>query len=218
MNRSKQQEKVFKIQTSLKYLLYLPDGYDKKGQALPLIVFLHGAGERGNDLKKVKAWGIPKMLEKKKDFPFIVVSPQCPAGAWWTEYAESLKALIDYIKTEYNVDASRIYLTGLSMGGFGTWYMAERYPDEFAAIAPVCGGGDVFWAKQITVPVWAFHGAKDDVVLLQRSQEMVDAIKSAGNNNVKFTIYPELGHGCWEAAYGDEELYKWFLSHKSNKK
>ncbi|MFA5292280.1 MAG: prolyl oligopeptidase family serine peptidase [Phycisphaerae bacterium] len=214
MNKSKQQEKVFKVQISLKYLLYLPDGYDKKGRPLPLIVFLHGAGERGNDLKKVKVWGIPKMLEKKTDFPFIVVSPQCPEGAWWTEYAESLKALIDHIKTEYNVDASRVYLTGLSMGGFGTWYMAERYPQEFAAIAPVCGGGDLFLAKRITIPVWAFHGAKDDVVPLQRSQEMVDAIKAAGNNDVKFTIYPEVGHGCWEETYANDELYKWFLSHK----
>ncbi|PKL46853.1 MAG: phospholipase [Planctomycetes bacterium HGW-Planctomycetes-1] len=213
MSKSKQQKKNFKTQVNMKYLLYLPDGYDKKGQSWPLIVFLHGAGEREDDLEKVKMQGIPKMLEKKADFPFVVVSPQCLENAWWTGYAETLKALIDRIKAKYNIDPSRVYLTGISMGGFGTWYLAARYPQDFAAIAPICGGGELLFVKNLKMPIWVFHGAKDDVVPLRRSQEMVDAVKAAGGD-VKFTIYPELKHDSWTVTYENEELYKWFLSHK----
>jgi predicted peptidase len=211
MSKPEQQKKVFKTEVSLKYLVYLPQGYNKKGESWPLIVFLHGAGERGDDLEKVKTQGIPKILQNKMDFPFVVVSPQCPKDAWWTEYSSTLKKLIDHIKAEYNIDASRVYLTGLSMGGFGTWYMGERYPDEFAAIAPICGGGEAFLANRLKMPIWVFHGAKDDVVPVKRSQEMVDAVKAAGGD-VKFTVYPELGHGCWDAAYGDEEYKMVFES------
>jgi predicted peptidase len=211
--KSLQQNKEFKNDMSLKYLLYLPKDYSKTGEKWPLIIFLHGAGERGNDLNKVKVHGIAKMLETRDGFPFVVISPQCPENGWWTDYLPSLKALIDEVKKEYNIDESRIYMTGLSMGGFGTWTMAERYPNLFAAIAPICGGGEAFLAKYIKAPVWAFHGAKDDIVPLQRSQEMVDAVKANGRE-VKFTVYPELMHNSWDAAYADEELYKWFLSHK----
>jgi len=217
MNKSKQQEKVFKTEISLKYLLYLPNDYNSTGSSFPLIIFLHGVGERGDNLAQLKVHGIPKILENKKDFPFVVVSPQCPKDGWWTDYTDTLKTLIDYVKAEYNIDASRVYMTGLSMGGFGTWTMAERYPDLFAAVAPVCGGGEKQLAKYIKSPVWAFHGAKDDVVSMQRSQEMVDAVKAIGGN-VEFTIYPELGHNCWDVTYDNEELYKWFLSHKNDKK
>ncbi|MEN6386692.1 MAG: prolyl oligopeptidase family serine peptidase [Phycisphaerales bacterium] len=212
-----QQSKIFKNEISLKYLLYLPKDYGKTGEKWPLIVFLHGAGERGNDLNKVKVHGIPKMLDTRDDFQFVVVSPQCPANAWWTDYLQSINALIEQIAKEYNIDESRIYMTGLSMGGFGTWNMAERYPDLFAAIAPICGGGETFLANYIKAPVWAFHGAKDDIVPLQRSQEMVDAVKKNGVE-VQFTVYPDLMHNCWDAAYANEELYKWFLSHKKNSK
>jgi predicted peptidase len=217
MNKSKQQGKVIDVNVSLKYLLYLPPGYDEKGKPWPLIIFLHGRGQRGNDLEKVKVNGIPEMIENKKYFPFVIISPQCPEKANWVDCAMLLKTMIDCIKSKYNVDASRIYLTGISMGGFGTWYMAERYPEEFAAIAPICGGGDPKFAKDLNMAIWVFHGAKDNAVPIQRSQEMVDAVKAAGGD-VKFTIYPELGHDCWNAAYENEELYKWFLSHKTNKK
>jgi len=217
MNKSQHQKKVFKTQVGLKYLLYLPESYEKKGKPWPLIVFLHGSGQRGDNLEKLKVHGIPKILENKKDFPFVVISPQCPEGGRWNDYTEVLKRLIDQIKAEYNIDSSRVYLTGLSMGGLGTWYMAGRYPNEFAAIAPICGGGDLFMVKSLKMPIWAFHGAKDNTVPIQRSQEMVDAVKAAGGD-VKFTVYPELGHNCWDAAYGTEELYQWFLSHKNNKK
>lgn len=213
MSKSKQQEKEFKTELKINYLLYLPVGYEKNETTWPLMIFLHGVGERGDDLNKLKVHGIPKLLEQNKDFPFVIVSPQCPANGWWNDYTEHLKQLIDQIKADYKIDSSRVYLTGLSMGGFGTWYMAERYPGDFAAIAPICGGGELLFAGKIKAAVWAFHGAKDDVVPLKRSQEMVDAVKAAGGD-VKFTVYPELGHNCWDAAYDNAELYEWFLSHR----
>ncbi|MBN1818803.1 MAG: prolyl oligopeptidase family serine peptidase, partial [Sedimentisphaerales bacterium] len=128
------------VTLKIDYLLHLPAEYDKKAQ-WPLMIFLHGAGERGSDLNKVKVHGPPKLIEQGKELPFIVVSPQCPTGQWWTNKVETIMALIDEIVEKYNVDQSRIYLTGLSMGGFGTWAIASAYPERFAAIVPICGGG-----------------------------------------------------------------------------
>jgi predicted peptidase len=209
-----QQAKEFNGQTSLKYLLYLPKSYDANSQ-MPLLVFLHGAGERGDDLNRLKVHGIPKMLETREDFPFIVISPQCPEKGWWTDYTQILMALIESVAQDYKVDKSRIYITGLSMGGFGTWNLIARYPDYFAAAAPICGGGDVFFAKYIKTPVWAFHGDKDDIVPLKRSQEMVDVLKKNGVE-AELTIYPGVGHNSWDAAYATEALYEWFLKHKKD--
>ena len=193
------------------YLLYLPENYNMS-EKFPLMLFLHGSGERGTDLEKVKVHGPPKLIEQGKDFPFIVVSPQCPEGYWW--YLEALDALLKEIVNKYNIDEERIYVTGLSMGGFGTWDLAIKYPNRFAAIAPICGGGN---ARQVSVikdlPVWVFHGAKDNVVPLSSSQEMVDVLEKAGGN-VKFTIYPEAGHDSWTETYNNPEVYEWFLEHK----
>jgi len=200
----------------LKYLLYLPADYSDSKKDFPLILFLHGAGERGNDLKLVKIHGIPKIVEKQKDFPFIAVSPQCPGDKWWADpwLIEALNALLEEIVDTYRVDESRVYLTGLSMGGFGTWHLAMMFPEKFAAIAPICGGGMPWMAFRIKdLPVWAFHGAKDEVVPLQRSEEMVEALKKVGGN-VKFTVYPEAGHDSWTETYNNPELYNWFLSHR----
>lgn len=200
----------------LKYLLHLPDDYSQFNNNFPLILFLHGAGERGNDLNLVKIHGIPKIVERQKDFPFIAVSPQCPENKWWADpwLIEALNALLEEIVAAYRVDESRIYLTGLSMGGFGTWHLAMMYPEKFAAIAPICGGGMPWMAFRIKdVPVWTFHGAKDEVVPLHRSEEMVEALEKIGGN-VKFTIYPEAGHDSWTETYNNPELYKWFLRHQ----
>ena len=198
---------------SCQYLLFLPEGYVQKNQRWPLILFLHGAGERGDDLELVKKHGPPKIVEQKKDFPFIVVSPQCPSGSWWTDEIEVLTNLLDDIVARYQVDSTRIYLTGLSMGGYGTWALAAAYPARFAAIAPVCGGGKRFMAGNLrNVPVWAFHGAKDNVVPLKESEEMVQAIKAAGGD-AKLTVYPDAGHDSWTATYNNQELYDWFLQH-----
>jgi len=197
-----------------KYLLYLPQGYGEKEQKWPLMVFLHGAGERGDNLERVKKHGPPKLVERGKDFPFIIVSPQCPAGIWWPEQLDTLVALLDEIESKYAVDADRVYLTGLSMGGFGTWSLACRYPQRFAAVAPICGGGQWFLGNRLkNVPVWAFHGAKDPVVPLDLSKSMVEAAKRAGGD-AKLTVYPEAQHDSWTATYDNPKLYEWFLSHR----
>lgn len=208
------------ITIKLDYLLYLPEGYDKQqDKRWPLIVFLHGSGESGSDVNAVKKHGPPKLLAAGTDLPvknFIVVSPQCPdrRRGWNTDH---LNMLLDEVLDKYRVDHDRVYLTGLSMGGFGTWSWAEHYPDRFAAIAPMCGGGDPILARRLrNMPIWAFHGEKDTTVPIKSSQVMVDAVKQAGNENVKFTRYPDAGHDCWTESYNNPELYDWFLQHKRN--
>jgi predicted peptidase len=175
------------------------------------MVFLHGAGERGSDLEKVKTHGPPKLVAQGKVFPFILVSPQCPEGQWWD--TDMLDALLDTVLAKYRVDPDRVYLTGLSMGGFATWAWAAAHPERFAAIAPICGGGDPFLAWRLkSLPVWAFHGAKDPVVPVKMTTDMVDALKAAGGD-VRVTIYPDAGHDAWTDTYNNQELYDWFLQH-----
>ena len=198
------------------YLLYLPDGYEDSAKQWPLLLFLHGAGERGDDLSLVETHGPPKLIAKEgKALSLVVVAPQCPDGEWWSggKQIDTLNALLDHIIATCRIDEERIYVTGLSMGGFGTWRLAAEYPDRFAAIAPICGRGDPFMARMIPhLPAWVFHGAKDDVVPLQASQEMVDALKKAGGK-VEFTVYPEAGHDSWTETYNNPALYEWFLTH-----
>lgn len=197
---------------SLKYLLYIPKDYGKSDEKWPLILFLHGAGERGDNLDLVEKHGPPKIV-KTKEMPFIIVSPQCPADSWWPKQNEVLIALLDDIVKRYNVDTDRIYLTGLSMGGYGTWSLACDYPERFAAIAPICGGGEPLFGPRLrNVPVWAFHGAKDNVVPLDRSEIMVQSVKKVGGD-ARLTVYPEAGHDSWTATYDNPELYEWFLKH-----
>ena len=201
------------VPVKLDYLVYLPEDYEKK-EAWPLVIFLHGAGERSADLELVKKHGPPKLVEGGKKFPFIVVSPQCPQDKWWTAMPLELTALIDEIESKHKVDKDRVYLTGLSMGGFGTWMLAAHTPERFAAIAPICGGGETLGTRRLTrLPTWVFHGAKDPVVPLKRSEDMVEALKRAGGN-VKFTIYPEAGHDSWTATYDSPEFYSWLLAQK----
>lgn len=195
-----------------KYLLFLPQDYSKGKKDWPLLLFLHGAGERGDSLELVGKHGPPKIVEGQPDFPFILVSPQCPKDEWWSK--DVLIALLDEVSARYRVDENRIYLTGLSMGGFGTWNLAVEYPDKFAAIAPICGGGDPHKAHRIKhLPVWIFHGEKDEVVPISKSEEMAKALKACGSN-VKFTIYPEATHDSWTETYNNPELYDWFLKHR----
>ena len=203
------------VNLQMDYLLYLPEDYGKVDKQWPLMVFLHGAGERGGNLDLVKMYGPAKLAEEGKDLGFIIVSPQCPEGKWWSNYIEKVMALVDEACDNYDVDQSRIYLTGLSMGGYGTWAVASTYPDRFAAIAPVCGGGHPFIADNLKgTPVWAFHGAKDDVVSLSESQNMVNAVNAAGGA-AKLTIYPEANHDSWTKTYDNPELYKWLLEHST---
>lgn len=209
-----QQAQQFEKQVIIKfdYLLYLPEDYNKDPEKKwPLMLFLHGAGERGDDVNKVKLHGPPKLLEQKQNLPFIVVSPQCPANSWWDPFA--LSFLLDEIQAKYRVDNERVYLTGLSMGGFGTWELATRQPWRFAAIAPICGGGNPVLAGALKdVPTWAFHGDADPVVPVRFTDEMVEALKKVGGE-VKYTRYPGVNHDSWTATYDNPELYKWFLEH-----
>jgi predicted peptidase len=210
-------EKTITKTVRCQYLLFLPESYGQKKQRWPLILFLHGAGERGDDLNLVKKHGPPKIVEQRKDFPFIIVSPQCPAGDWWTDKNEVLINLLDDVVARCDVDQGRIYLTGISMGGFGTWALASAYPDRFAAIAPICGGGKVFMADKLKdVPIWAFHGAKDPLVPLKESEDMVNAIKARGGD-AKLTVYPDAGHDSWTETYNNQQLYDWFLQHRKSR-
>jgi predicted peptidase len=199
----------------LPHLTFLPDGYDGNGsKEWPLILFLHGAGERGTDLDKIRKHGIPKVAADIQGFPFIAVSPQCPPGLYWSYMADELNDLLQEIIRMHRVDRQRIYLTGLSMGGYGTWSLAMAYPDTFAALAPVCGGGDPGRVGRIKhLPIWVFHGAKDDIVPFEESESMVKALRRAGND-VRFTVYPDARHDSWTETYNNPRLYEWFLSHR----
>lgn len=198
----------------MRYLLHVPPTYDKKN-AWPLILFLHGSGERGEDLNLVKLHGIPRVLASEPEFPFMVVAPQCLKDSYWHYELESLKGLLDDIIENYKVDVQRVYLTGLSMGGYGTWSMAIRYPELFAAIAPICGGGVPFTTERLAdVPVWAFHGALDEVVSVRESQVMVDTLNERYGGNAQLTIYPDLAHNSWTRTYENPDLYAWFLEHR----
>jgi predicted peptidase len=221
-----QQKKTFQGQITrkaeLQYLLFLPSGYQQTGnQQWPLLLFLHGAGERGTNLAQVARHGPPRIVENRPDFPFIVVSPQCPPGQRWD--SDVLLALLDQVQTNLRVDPRRVYLTGLSMGGYGTWNLGLSHPERFAAIAPICGGGDPLLlllgdprkrkALQ-SLPVWAFHGAKDPVVRLEESERMVGALRRFGTENVKLTVYPDAQHDSWTETYDNPRLYEWFLEHQ----
>ncbi len=206
---------------SMRYLLFTPTGYEAAGQKRwPLMIFLHGAGERGTDLALVTRHGPPKIVQNRPDFPFVLVSPQCPEGATWD--VEGLELLLKDILRREAVDTHRVVLTGLSMGGFGTWAWAAAHPEHFAAIVPICGGGDPLpvWLSEgerraalASLPIWSFHGGKDPVVPLSESQRMVDAYQRIGNHP-KLTVYPEAGHDSWTQAYAEPELFEWLLKQK----
>jgi predicted peptidase len=193
------------------YLIYLPEGYESDSKQWPLLLFLHGASERGSDIELIKRNGPPRLIEEGQQFPFILVSPQCPERTIWDN--KLLITLLDEIESKYNVDTRRVYLTGISMGGHATWSLAIQYPERFAAIIPICARGysqDVYVLKDL--PVCVFHGEKDDIVPISDGKKMVDALEKAGGS-VKFTIYPEAGHDAWTETYNNLEIYDWLLSH-----
>ncbi|MHC4501493.1 MAG: carboxylesterase family protein [Planctomycetota bacterium] len=187
----------------------------------PLIMYLHSAGKRPEDLNKIWIPMPPRAHDTKRDFPFIVAYPQCPKdsrGHYKGWPSELLSTLLDYIEHRYRVDTERVYLTGISMGGSDTWSLACAYPERFAAIAPVCGLTRPSWACRLkNVPIWAFHGARDEVIPLRESEEMVQAVKACGGD-AKLTVYPDAGHNAWTPTYKNKELYDWFLAHRKEKK
>lgn len=199
---------------TVRYLLYLPRSYHSDGKKRwPLILFLHGSTEKGNDLQMVRKDGLPAYLEQVRSFPFIVISPQLPEDQERWDPVE-MKALLEAALPDLRVDRDRMYLTGWSLGANGVWRMAMSYPDLFAAIAPVAGWGDTSRAGLLKdLPVWAFHGEKDENVLPQESSSMVEALRKSGGK-VLFTLYPDLDHDCWMATYQNAKLYTWFLQHR----
>lgn len=211
------------VQTGeLNYLCYLPPDYSANAaKKWPLMLFLHGAGERGNDVQRVAIHGPLSLVKRGTNFPFIIIAPQCPAGQLWDNVA--LLQLLDHSIAQFNVDTNRVYLTGLSMGGYGTWSLAIAHPEKFAAIAPICGGanmidvllGSVDRHDEIKrLPMWVFHGAKDDVVPVSESERVVNALRKLGVAELELTVYPEAKHDSWKQAYDDLKLYDWFLKHK----
>lgn len=207
-------EKEITKKIALDYLLHVPEPYDSdSGRKWPVILFLHGAGERGSELAAVKVHGVPHIADQDSSFPFIAISPQCPEYSDWNAEKEAVMAVLDEVMSEYHADPARVYITGLSMGGYGTWQLAAEHPGRFAAAVPVCGGGNPNNAAALAeTPIWAFHGAKDDVVPLSESEVMVDAIQAAGGD-VKLTVYPEANHDSWTETYANREVYEWLLAH-----
>jgi predicted peptidase len=204
---------------SLHYLLYLPEDYGRPpGVRYPLILLLHGAGERGDDLQQVKTHGVNEIVSFQQQHKFILAVPQCPKDEWWGDHVDALDQLLQDVISSYRIDTTRLYLTGLSMGGYGSWYYATIHPQRFAAVTPICGGGLPFYGYpervQVLkdVPIWAFHGGADDVVPLAASQALVDALAEV-NGNARLTIYPGVEHDSWTQTYANPDLYDWMFSH-----
>ena len=196
----------------LKYLVRYPAGH-KAGDKHPTILFLHGAGTRGDDLGMIRANSFFRITGEYEDFPFVCVAPQCRCVDTWYDYWETLKAFVKDILASDYCDEHRFYVIGNSMGGYATWQMGISMPEVIAAIAPICGGG-VAWntGRLKDVPVWAFHGAKDPSVNIAESIRMVDGVNKRGGN-ARLTVYPDVQHDCWLNAYADPALFEWFLSH-----
>lgn len=216
---------------ALNYRIHIPDKPDSTG-LYPVVLFLHGAGERGSDNKAQLTWGVWRFVEDsvQQNHPSIVIAPQAPEDSYWGEAEWRTKStklmeepakplalameLLEQIQKEFPVDSMRIYVTGLSMGGFGTWNLITRYPDKFAAAAPVCGGGDVTKAHRIAhMPIWNFHGTLDNVVPPELSRDMIQAVRYAGGNP-GYSEYPDVGHSSWIQAYREPYLVDWMFSQK----
>lgn len=220
MNQEASFQATAKINKEIKlpYILHIPDDYSATDKTpIPLVLFLHGKGERGKDIEKVRNVGLPKISETQ-NLPFIMIAPQCPDSIPryhnWLCFLDELKVLIEYIVDIYNVDKQRIYITGLSMGGFGTWEMIQQYPNLFAAAIPICGGGSTELIKNAKdIPIWTFHGAKDDVIDIAETERMVDALERI-DGNISFTVYPEDGHNSWEKTYNNPKVYEWLLQQR----
>jgi predicted peptidase len=215
------------VSLDCQYLLFLPRDYETEpARRWPLILFLHGSGERGAEVWRTDIHGPSKYIAKHPDFPFILITPLCPSNEIWS--AQLLSHLLDTAAAEYRVDTNRIYLTGLSMGGFGAWDLALAEPARFAAVIPIAGGGaDILpvltregaarpeYIKALrSLAFWAFHGGKDTVVPPEDSEHMVAALKRAGVKEVKLTIYPEATHNSWAQTYDNPAIYEWLLQHK----
>jgi pimeloyl-ACP methyl ester carboxylesterase len=210
--------KINPTDTSYQYILYTPEDYntDKKKQ-WPLIIYLHGGSHRGTDLNKLYGYGIPDQIYRGREFPFIIAAPQCPVLIRWST-DNWFENFYQELKTKYRIDTSRVYLTGVSLGGSGTWYLAARYPDTFAAIAPMCGFSshmdyiDQNISNLLDIPIWAFHGKIDLTVPVEETRRIVNELKDK-HPALKYTEAPDTGHWIHWEIYPEKQLYDWFLSH-----
>jgi predicted peptidase len=202
---------------SLQYLLHTPSGAGAEDtrRKHPVILFLHGAGERGNDPGILKGYCLPKVVEEQPDFPFIVISPQCPTGQWWVYDPPLLMSLLDYVVRHYFGDDRRIYLTGASMGGYGAWMLGTLYPQHFAAIVPVSAPAlektaDVCALRN--TPIWAWHGSADMTVPPEQTESMIEALRACGGTP-EVTYVAGADHELTTAVYEQTELYSWLRMH-----
>lgn len=200
---------------TMPYLLIFPAEYTKTTNQWPMILFLHGSSLRGQNLELVKEYGPTWFAEQRNDFPFIVLAPQCPENENWENKPDILAALLDEVLKKYRIDQDRIYLTGTSIGGRGTWTLACQHPEYFAAIAPIAAVNPIIpttWNKQmVTMPIWAFHGEKDTIAPLKNDEAIISALRNQGGLP-RFTILPNQGHNI-AGVYKNPKLYDWFLSH-----
>jgi predicted peptidase len=194
------------------YLLYVPPAYARDASSdWPLILFLHGSEQRGDNPSLLNDLALLSFAEKSGDFPFVAVMPQCPPNVHWSP--RIVKSVLDSVESMLRIDPDRVYLTGFSMGGYGTWQTAAAFPHTFAAIAPICGMSDLPEVSRLTgIPIWAFHGARDENVPVTESRKMIDTLRKSGAD-ARLTVYPDLAHDCWTMTYRDSRLYLWFLDH-----
>lgn len=206
---------------TIPYLLYTPDAYEADTARLwPFILFLHGSGERGQDVELVRLHGVPRTIDKRPDFPAIVLSPQCPLDERWSQQANKLLTLLNTVLKGLRVDHSRVYLTGLSMGGEGSWHFGSLHPERFAAVLPICGRmppqTEGFPEKACAlkdVPVWVFHGAKDDRAPVDHSKTLAKVLEDCGGN-VQLTVFPDGDHFIWDHVYEDEATWNWLFGQR----
>lgn len=209
-------KKSFNKRINFEYLMYLPDDYYNEEKKYPLMLFLHGAGERGDNVDLIKKHGIPKRIEEGENFPFITIAPQCRDGIWWsnTESINILEKLMQHLISDLKVDKKRVYGTGLSMGGFGILELALSAPSLFTALVPVCGGTITNDLQNLEkIPIWMFHGEEDDVIPKESSLLIYKYLKEK-NKNILLTIYPNTMHDSWTETYENKEIYDWLLSFK----
>jgi predicted peptidase len=206
---------------NLNFLLFGPENYQNKEGRWPLILFLHGAGERGKQLEKLLEHSIPDILAQSNSQPFFLMAPQCPKDSFWILHKDSLLMLLEELCEGYPIDRSRIYLTGVSMGAELSWLLAKQNPRLFAAFVPICGRGP-WWADFPKVagelnqlPIWAFHGDQDSIIPVSSSRDLVQSVKDAGGD-IRYTEYPGVDHDAWTQAYKDQELYKWLFAQRKS--
>jgi len=205
-----------KTKVNYNYLLYLPKNYSTQNKKYPLVIYLHGGSQKGNDLNKLKTYGMPYLVDKGQNFKFIIVSPQCPDNKYWSteNWFDSLYA---ELIAKYRIDTNRIYVTGISMGGYGTYIVAMDFPEKFAAIVPLCGGINDSDTSRVCnlskIPIWTFHGTADDKISITETERVANKLKKS-NGNIKFTRLKNEGHEIEYLYQNKPQIYKWLLRHR----